>query len=168
MSLFSVLNIARGALSAAQTSVQVTSNNIANVNTTGYAREEADLEEATPIPCDFGTLGDGVNVQTVTRYYDKFLESAIQDKNSQSQQQSVLSTYLDRIQGFLNESNSNLTSSITGFFQRLAGPVGGSHEYGVEAEPCFPGADCFPIHHYRIHRLEGPSEAGERPDQLGR
>ena len=116
MSIYSVLNIARGALSAAQTGVQVTSNNIANVNTAGYARQVAEQVEATPMPTDLGLLGDGVTVRTVRRYYDKYLESSIRDKTSNSQHQSVLSTYLNRVQEFLNEDNSNLSSGITAFF----------------------------------------------------
>ena len=116
MSIYSVLNIAKGALSASQTSVQVTSNNIANVNTPGYARQQAVLEETTPMPTDLGLLGNGVTVQTVRRYYDKYLESTIRSKTSNSEEQSVLSTYLNRVQGFLNEDNSNLSSNITAFF----------------------------------------------------
>ena len=116
MSIFSVLNIAKGALSAAQTSVQVASNNIANVNTAGYAREQVVQAETTPTPTDLGLLGNGVTVQTVRRYYDKFLESTIRSKTSNSEEQSVLSSYLNRVQGFLNEDNSNLSSGITAFF----------------------------------------------------
>ncbi|MBA4416618.1 MAG: flagellar hook-associated protein FlgK [Syntrophus sp. (in: bacteria)] len=107
MNLSSILNIAKGALSAAQTSVQVTSNNIANVNTTGYARQEAVLEEASP---------NGVSVTTITRYYDRYLESSIRGKNSDAEEQSVLSTYLTRIEGFLNEDNSQLSSNLTSYF----------------------------------------------------
>jgi flagellar hook-associated protein 1 len=116
VSIFSVLNIAKGALSAAQTSVQVTSNNIANVNTAGYARQQVVQAESTPTPTDLGLLGNGVTVQTVRRYYDKFLESSIRSKTSNSEEQSVLSTYLNRVQGFLNEDNSNLSGNITAFF----------------------------------------------------
>jgi flagellar hook-associated protein 1 len=116
LSLFSVLNIAKGALSASQTCVQVTSNNIANVNTTGYAREEAELVESTTSSNGAFTLGDGVTVASITRYYDKYLESSLRSKTSQSNQQSVLSTYLDRVQQYLNEDNSNLSSNITSYF----------------------------------------------------
>ena len=116
MSIFSILNIAKGSLAATQTSIQVTSNNISNVNTPGYAREEAVLVEQRPVPSPVGLLGDGVTIKDVKRYYDKYLESSIQAKNSDLQEQTVLSTYLDRIQQFLNEDNSNLTGSITAYF----------------------------------------------------
>ncbi|HEY3277226.1 MAG TPA: flagellar hook-associated protein FlgK [Syntrophorhabdaceae bacterium] len=116
MSIFSILNIAKGSLAATQTSIQVTSNNISNVNTAGYAREEAVLVEQRPVPSPVGLLGDGVTIKDVKRYYDKYLESSIQSKNSDLQEQTVLSTYLDRIQQFLNEDNSNLTGNITAYF----------------------------------------------------
>jgi flagellar hook-associated protein 1 FlgK len=107
VNISSVLNVAKVALSAAQTSVEVTSNNIANVNTVGYARQEAVLEEASP---------NGVRIRTITRYYDKYLENSIQGKTSDAKEQSVLSTYLTRIEGFLNEDNSQLSSRLTSYF----------------------------------------------------
>ncbi len=116
MSIYSILNVARGALAATQTAMQVTSNNIANVNTAGYARQEAVLEEARPTPSPAGLMGDGVTVKTIKRFYDKYLESSIRTKNSDAEGNSVLSTYLDRIQQFLNEDNSHLAGNITTYF----------------------------------------------------
>ncbi len=107
MNLSGVLNVAKGALSAAQTCVHVTSNNIANVNTEGYARQEAVLEEASP---------DGVGISTIRRHYDKYLDNSILGKNSDAGEQSVLSTYLTRIEGSLNEDNSQLSNNLTSYF----------------------------------------------------
>jgi flagellar hook-associated protein 1 len=116
VSIYSILNIANNSLKAAQTSIQVTSNNIANVSTPGYARQMAVLEEAAPIPTDVGLLGDGVTIRTITRYADDYLERSIQKKNTSLQEQQDLTTYLQRIQGFLNEDNSHLSDNITEFF----------------------------------------------------
>ena len=107
MSISSTLNVAKAALIATQTSVQVASNNIANVNTVGYARQEAVLEDASP---------NGVCINTIMRYYDKYLESSMRGKNSNAGEQSVLSTYLNRIEGVVNEDNSNLSNNLTAFF----------------------------------------------------
>ena len=68
------LSIAVSALIAQQDSLNVTSQNIANANTTGYSREQA--EEVTnpsiPVPGlnssgSPGQFGTGVDVQAVTR-----------------------------------------------------------------------------------------------------
>jgi len=77
MSISSIrLNIAKNALFATQTAIQVTSHNISNVNTKGYARQEAVLNEATPLPTEIGLLGNGVVASRVIRYYDKYLRKA--------------------------------------------------------------------------------------------
>jgi len=116
MSIYSILNTAKNALGAAQTCVQMTSNNIANVNTPGYARQVAQLQEAVPTPVTLGTLGNGVTVTSLKRYYDKYLESSLRAKTSELNHQSALAAYLDRIQQFINEDNSNLSGNITEYF----------------------------------------------------
>lgn len=117
MSIYSVLNIARTSLAAVQTCLQTASNNIANVNTEGYAREKVILEEATPIPTDLGCLGDGVRVKAVSRCYDNFVEAAILKKNTTLNEQQIHSKYLQRMEGLLDDNNSMLTSHITDFFK---------------------------------------------------
>jgi flagellar hook-associated protein 1 len=116
MGISSILNIAKNGVFAAQTSVQVTSHNVANVNTEGYSRQEAVLEAATPMPTDQGLLGSGVLVKSVKRYADKFLDTAIAQKNGALQQQQTAQNYFERIQGILEEDNSSLSSQITNFF----------------------------------------------------
>jgi flagellar hook-associated protein 1 len=111
MGLSAILNVARNAIFANQVAMQVTSHNIANVNTDGYARQEARLEEAP-----WGLLGNGVMVAGFTRYYDKYLEQTIANRNTSLQQQSTTATYLERIEGILNEDNSNLGARILDFF----------------------------------------------------
>lgn len=115
-SLMSVLNIAKGALAAAQISVQTTSHNIANVDTAGYSRQEAVLEEATPRTSAVGLMGDGVTVKTIKSYFDQNLQNEINSKNGDVEEQKVYTQYLTRIQGIFNEDNSQLSNTITTFF----------------------------------------------------
>ena len=116
MSIASILNIAQTALVAAQASLQTTSHNIANANTTGYARQAVVLEEAFPVPTSGGLIGSGVNVKGVISYYDKYLEKTLAAKNTSLQQDTVAESYFTRIEGILNEDNSNLSQYITSFF----------------------------------------------------
>jgi flagellar hook-associated protein 1 len=116
MGITSILNIAKNALFAQQTALQVLSNNVANVNTKGYARQEAVLVEDANLRTDMGLLGNGVRVSTVMSHYDKYLEASVAKENSSLEEQKTYEQYLGRIESILDESNSNLTANISAFF----------------------------------------------------
>lgn len=116
MSIASILNIAKSAMFAQQASIQISSNNIANVNTKGYCRLDPDLREASLIPTDYGLLGNGVEIAGLIRYFDKFLESTIAERNTDLQEQKTSVTYFERIESILNEESSNLATNVTEFF----------------------------------------------------
>ena len=76
MSTFgSILSIARTAISAHQTAVQVVSQNIANAETEGYSRQRAELVPTTPQVFGYGSVGTGVQVQNVIRLRDTMLDA---------------------------------------------------------------------------------------------
>ena len=116
MSIASILNIARSAMFAQQASIQISSNNIANVNTKGYCRLDPDLREAPLIPTDYGLLGNGVEIAGFVRYFDKFLETTIAQRNTDLQEQKTAVTYFERIESILNEDSSKLATNVTEFF----------------------------------------------------
>ena len=116
MSIASILNIARSAMFAQQASIQISSNNIANVNTKGYCRLDPDLREAPLIPTDYGLLGNGVEIAGFVRYFDKFLETTIAQRNTDLQEQKTAVTYFERIESILNEDSSNLATNVSEFF----------------------------------------------------
>lgn len=116
MGITSILNVARNALFAQQTSLQVISNNIANVNTAGYARQEAVQNEAAAVRSDLGLLGTGVKVEAVISHYDKYLEYSMAKQNNAMEEQKTYQKYFSRIESILDEANTNLTSNITEFF----------------------------------------------------
>ncbi len=69
----SVFNIGTRALQANQIALQTVGNNIANVNTPGYSRQNVVL---TTVPGQFsggGYIGKGVDVQTIHRNFDSFI-----------------------------------------------------------------------------------------------
>ncbi len=112
----SVLDIAKGALTASQLALQTISHNIANANTEGYARQKAVLGEAMPLPSPVGLMGNGVRVEEIRRYVDKFLDNTITKKQTDLEFQKTSEKYLEQMEGILNEDNSNLTQNITSFF----------------------------------------------------
>jgi flagellar hook-associated protein 1 len=117
MSVTSILNIAKNALSAQQTALQVASNNIANVNTEGYARQEAVFTEERPAISDQGLfLGGGVSVTTVRSHYDRYLEASVAKENTAMEEQKTYEQYFSRIESILDENNTKLTSNLVSFF----------------------------------------------------
>ena len=79
MSTFSSLNAATTALWAQRRALDVTGQNIANVNTEGYSRQRVDLQAlgGSVVPAFFSTstgIGGGVSADEVTRIRDAFLE----------------------------------------------------------------------------------------------
>ncbi|QCI80114.1 hypothetical protein E6W36_13160 [Hankyongella ginsenosidimutans] len=65
MSINSIINTAYTGLSASQAAIRTISNNVANVNTPGYARQTVDLEGLVA-----GGGGFGVRVSNVQRVAD--------------------------------------------------------------------------------------------------
>jgi len=76
-----ILNIAKGALSAQQTAIDVTGHNIANVNTDGYSRQRATLVTNEPASSSSGQMGTGVKVGEIKRIHDRFLGHQITAEN---------------------------------------------------------------------------------------
>jgi flagellar hook-associated protein 1 FlgK len=79
VSTFSGLNAATTALWAHRRGLDVTGQNIANVNTDGYSRQRVDLTALSggTVPAFFSTssgIGQGVNADDVMRIRDSFLE----------------------------------------------------------------------------------------------
>lgn len=117
MGITSILNIAKLALTAQQTSLQVLSNNIANVNTPGYARQEAVLTEADSARTGSGfILGNGVRIEKIMSHYDKYLEYSMAKQNTALEEQKTYANFFGRIENVLDETNSKLASNVTAFF----------------------------------------------------
>ena len=66
-----IVNIARSGIRANQQGLATTSQNISNINTKGYSRQEVVLETASPAN---GQEASGVQVSEIRRNVDVFLE----------------------------------------------------------------------------------------------
>lgn len=83
-STFFGLTVAGSALSAFQASVNTTANNVSNVNTKGYSRQQAILEAADAIRTNmrYGTVGTGVNVVAVKQVRDEYYDVKYWESNA--------------------------------------------------------------------------------------
>jgi len=113
----SILSIGQSALSATQTCLQVTSNNIANVDTDGYSRQSVVLKDGYYVSGSPGQLGSGVIAQEVVRAHDSFIEAQYLQKLSARDRFQALYNGLSSVQNLVNESNTKgLNSSLSTFF----------------------------------------------------
>jgi flagellar hook-associated protein 1 FlgK len=115
------LNIVLGSLLAEQGAIQTTSNNIANVNTPGYARQRPDLEETPPIQIGGLTFGTGVQLKQIVSLRDSILDLRV---NQETQQQGKLEGFLgpaQQIQSLFNETTgTGLQTNLSAFFNSLS------------------------------------------------
>jgi flagellar hook-associated protein FlgK len=78
-----LVSIAGGAVAAYQRALGTVSNNIANVDSAGYTRQEASLIENAPRSYGTSYLGTGVNVLGIKRMYDAFIENSLRNANTE-------------------------------------------------------------------------------------
>ncbi len=102
MTIGNIMTIAQSALKAAQTQVEVTSNNVSNVNTAGYSRKLVNQQELVA-----GGVGGGVSVQGVQNAADRYLQQASYTATAQSGQAQAVSSMLDRAQALFGDPTSS-------------------------------------------------------------
>ncbi|MBZ5642909.1 MAG: flagellar hook-associated protein FlgK [Acidobacteriia bacterium] len=118
--LSGALSIALGALAADKGAVEITSNNIANVNTAGYSREQVNLSDNAPVLLGNLLFGTGVTLGQTTSIRDNLLERRLDQENQAAGQLSAFLGSLNQVQALFNESSSTgLQTPLTAFFNSL-------------------------------------------------
>jgi flagellar hook-associated protein 1 FlgK len=116
-SLFGSLSIAVRSLLAQEGALDVTANNIANVNTPGYSRQIPILTEAPPLDTGQISIGNGVEFDGVQSVRDNILDLRI---DQETQQQNQLQSYvnsMNQVQSLFSETSGvGLSSAINQFF----------------------------------------------------
>ncbi len=116
-SLSSILSIGRSGLTASQAAIQVTGNNIANVDTEGYSKQSVVLRDGSYITTQPGQLGSGVVAQEVVRAYDALAESQYVSQISVRDRWKAMYNGLTSIQNLFNESNTDgANAALSKFF----------------------------------------------------
>jgi flagellar hook-associated protein 1 len=122
---YSGLNTALSGLEAAQAAIDTTGQNIANANTPGYTRQRVVQTERNPLTIPTlssvtgagSQLGLGVDITTISRVRDQFLDSSYRNTNSQTSGNNTSSTLLGQVQAALNEpSSSGLSTALNKFW----------------------------------------------------
>jgi flagellar hook-associated protein 1 FlgK len=116
-----ILNNSVSALAAQQAVIATTANNIANVNTPGYVRRQAQLETRPGSISTGIDVGNGVQVGDVARISDQFLESLVRGASGTMNQDQIKSDYLARINALFDLTGKQATigSSFNEFFSAV-------------------------------------------------
>lgn len=127
MSTFQGIEMAKRAIFAQQSGLYTTGHNISNVNTPGYSRQRVNFQTTTPFPVPSrvqpqipGQLGTGVEIGTVERIRDQFLDFQFRSENSRLGYWSEKSDALSRMEDLLNEpSETGLSKTMDDFWSSL-------------------------------------------------
>jgi flagellar hook-associated protein FlgK len=109
--------VALTGLRISQAAMEVTSHNIANVNTDGYSRQRINLATLPTQNSSWGQLGLGVDANNIQRYTDEFLTRSLVMTGSTVGHDVALKSALDNLELFFNESQGNgINQAMSDFF----------------------------------------------------
>ncbi len=111
-----LLSIGSSGVAAYQRALSTVSNNIANVGTEGYVRQETTLSETMPRQQGRVYLGTGTAVTAIKRAYDQFLETNLRNSTSELNTQGPMVSYANRVVDILGSETIGLPSALDQFF----------------------------------------------------
>jgi len=131
--LLSSLNSVARALDAQRYGLDVTGQNIANVNTPGYARRTVDLVALAPEAP--GTAGRGVDVVGVRAMRDRLLETRLHNELPAQTREAAKAEALSVVEASLGMPGSSIDATLEKFFDAFAAlaemPTSASHRESV-------------------------------------
>jgi flagellar hook-associated protein 1 FlgK len=136
MNIYSTMNTAKWALAASQTSIEVTGQNVANINNPDYNKQTANIQ-AGPTQ-DFGgySIGTGITISSVSRQFDQYLFNQTLDNNTNVSLFNSRSQELNQINTVMNDTSGNgLGKAMDNFFQAFqslgTNPTGATERQNV-------------------------------------
>lgn len=117
-SLFSSLTAAARALDAQRFGLDVTGQNIANVNTPGYARRVIDMAAVPPESNQ--TAGRGVDVIGVRSTRDLLIERRLQQELPSERREAALAETLSVVEVALGKPGESIDAALDNFFDAFA------------------------------------------------
>ena len=122
--IFSTLSSAKLGLLAQQLAIEVTGQNVANVETEGYSRQDVSFEANTPRGhIKYGglhQLGTGVRIASIERAHDQFLFTQIMDEGDLTGSTEVKKEIFEQLEVLFNEgSGRSLNDALSLFFSSI-------------------------------------------------
>jgi len=117
LGLFGTLNMAARSLQTQMAGVETAGQNLANVNTPGYSRQQVVIQTSTAIQSGVGPQGTGANLVAIQQITDALLNGQIQSQGSVTgywnANQSALDTAQTALNEFLNSTQGTAGSATT-------------------------------------------------------
>ncbi|MGC8925367.1 MAG: flagellar hook-associated protein FlgK [Calditerrivibrio sp.] len=116
--IFGILHTGVSGLYVAQSGIDVTGHNIANLNTEGYSRQRVIITTESPLNVHPGPFGRGAKLDAVVRTYDDVLAKTLRNETSSFNYWDNLKTSMDNIKIYFNEleSGSGLGDDLKEYF----------------------------------------------------
>ena len=111
-----MLGIASNGISAYQRALSTVSNNISNVNTEGYSRQDVVLKDSAPKKMASMYVGTGVMLTNIKRQFDAFAESNLRNSTSDLSSQKPMVDYAKRVMDIMGDKSIGLSSAFDQFF----------------------------------------------------
>ena len=119
----SLFDIGRSGLQSYRRALSVTGQNIANVNTDGYKRREAELKEVSAGQGDIygvsSNSGLGVRVSDIKRSFDEFLLNKARNAGANAETSTAYLEALEQLQAVLVPGEGNIGTVLEEFFASL-------------------------------------------------
>ncbi|NOZ68727.1 MAG: flagellar hook-associated protein FlgK [Deferribacteres bacterium] len=129
MSLLGLFDIGRSGIYANQKALRVSSNNIANVNTPGYSRQDVVMRIANPIEMNGNYLGRGVGKVDIRRAFDGFIFYQILGQSSSYGKSFSVDRGMSHVEQIFNEAQDfGLSNAMTDYFNAWQEVAANPHE----------------------------------------
>jgi flagellar hook-associated protein 1 FlgK len=92
--------------------MELIGHNIANVNTSGYSRQVANLESLGPAPVCNVLIGQGVRIESIKSVRDDLVETRLRSGDSGLAWTETLRRYISQIEDFLNDSGEGGVNAL--------------------------------------------------------
>lgn len=112
-----LLGIGSSGISAYQRALATVSNNVANVSTEGYTRQDVAIASNQPRLTGGNYIGTGARFDAVRRQYDAFIESNVRNSHSELTSQEPLLAYVNRLIDVMGDESIGLTTAMNLFFE---------------------------------------------------
>lgn len=117
MSILALFDIGRSGIFANQLALRVASNNVANVNTPGYSRQDAIMQIANPIEIQGKYIGRGVGDVQIRRHFDNFTFIQIVGQSTNYGRSAALQSGLSNVEQIFNEAQDfGLSNTMEAYF----------------------------------------------------
>ncbi len=169
MSIFGTLTIGKQALLAQARAIQVSANNIANVNTPGYTRQRPVFVAVPPVAARGGVpIGGGVRLSDVQRIADAALDAQLQHERQELSFHTGIEAGLGRLEGIFQElEGTGITGTMAVFFANLSDLASNPQELSTRnqvVESALTLAELIRNTDRRLHQLQ--VEANQQIAQL--